>query len=228
MAPTPAHRPIAIAHRAANDLGRLRKAQAIGADYVECDIWRYQGRLEVRHEKTLGPLPIRWDRWKLEWKGPPRLVLEQLVEAWRGPAPLLLDLKGWDDAVPAHVLQVVGDASQQVQFAVTARTWRLLDPFAEIPGIAAFPSAGSDADIERLRTMGPKPNWTGIAVHRKLLTQERVAQLRELAPLVTTWPINSLEALVDVLGYGVDGVTSDNLDVIRYIVQSRQAVPGPE
>src|SRR5689334_1876625 len=37
-------RPLAIAHRAANGLARLREAQQAGIDVLECDVWLYRGR----------------------------------------------------------------------------------------------------------------------------------------------------------------------------------------
>lgn len=217
----PDGRPLAIAHRAGNDLTLLRTAEALDADYLECDVWLYQGRMEVRHEKTLGPLPVRWDRWKLEWKGPPRLVLEQLLEAWRGPGRLLLDLKGTDGHLPADVLRAVGEAGKDIRFGVTARTWALLEPFAEMPGVATFPSAGSMDDVNSLIAMGSHPHWSGIAVHQRVLSGRLVEQLHDLAPLVTTWPINTLAAYEKVRGYGVDGITSDNLRVIAHVLRSR-------
>jgi hypothetical protein len=72
---------LAIAHRAGNDLARLREAEAIGADLIETDLWYYRGPTEVRHVKTLGPVPVLWDRWRLEPGWTPRLHLSALLEA---------------------------------------------------------------------------------------------------------------------------------------------------
>ena len=222
----PEARPLTIAHRAANDVSRLRNAESLGVDFLECDIWLYEGRMEVRHEKTLGPLPFRWDHWKLEWKGPPRLVLEQLIEEWRGPGALLLDLKGTDGHLPGEVLRAVGDAAREVPFAVTARTWGLLEPFGEVPGVATFPSAGSDTNIDGLFATGRHAHWHGIAVHRRLLSRNLVSRLHDLVPLVTTWPINTLAAYEEVRAYGVDGVTSDSLEVLAHVLRTRGVAPA--
>ena len=48
-------RPFVVAHRAGNDLDRLRRAQELGLGVVEADLHLYAGRIEVRHLKTLGP-----------------------------------------------------------------------------------------------------------------------------------------------------------------------------
>lgn len=44
--------PLAIAHRAGNDLRALGAAARAGVDLIEADIWPWRGRLEVRHLKT--------------------------------------------------------------------------------------------------------------------------------------------------------------------------------
>ena len=59
----------------------------------------FAGRLEIRHEKTVGPIPILWDRWKLAAPWSPRLLLDDLLDAAADDTELLLDLKGGD---PAH------------------------------------------------------------------------------------------------------------------------------
>ena len=90
-----------IAHRAGNDLKLLSQAFAVGVDYAEADVWLYRKRLEVRHDKIAGLLPLLWDRWSLRpgWK--PRLVLSQVVRAAAGRGKLYLDLKGEEQALPA-------------------------------------------------------------------------------------------------------------------------------
>ena len=62
--------PLIVAHRAGNHLDKLAEAFALGVDYAETDVWLHRGRLEVRHEKTLGPLPLLYDRGRLfpGWK----------------------------------------------------------------------------------------------------------------------------------------------------------------
>ena len=56
---------ILVAHRAGNDLKRLHEAEALGIAHIEADVRLWRGRLEVRHLKTLGPIPVLWDRWRL-------------------------------------------------------------------------------------------------------------------------------------------------------------------
>jgi hypothetical protein len=62
--------------------------------FVEADLHLYAGRLEIRHLKTLGPLPILWDRWSLAPPWAPRLLLDRLLGAMAPGTHLMLDLKG--------------------------------------------------------------------------------------------------------------------------------------
>ena len=79
-----------MAHRAGNDLARLREAERLGA-VVEADVRLWRGRLEVRHLKTIGPVPILWDRWELASPFAPRLELHALLAAARPGTQLMLD-----------------------------------------------------------------------------------------------------------------------------------------
>ena len=72
------HAPFVVAHRAGNDLARLRAAEALRVPLIEADVHLFAGRLEVRHLKTLGPFPILWDRWEL---APPWAPLEPAAPA---------------------------------------------------------------------------------------------------------------------------------------------------
>ena len=71
--------PYVVAHRAANSLEGLQLAGGTGARLHECDIHLFWGRLEVRHLKTIGPIPILWDRWFLANPFTPRLLLADLL-----------------------------------------------------------------------------------------------------------------------------------------------------
>ena len=88
--------PFVVAHRAGNDLGILRRAEALAPRLVEADLHLRRGRVEVRHLKTLGPLPLLWDRWRLAPGWRPRLELPALLEAAAPGTELMLDLKGHD------------------------------------------------------------------------------------------------------------------------------------
>lgn len=62
-----AHRiaPFVVAHGAGNCLDRLHEAERLGGSLIEADVRQFRGRPELRHSKTLGPVPLYRDRWEL-------------------------------------------------------------------------------------------------------------------------------------------------------------------
>ena len=90
-----------IAHRAGNDLKLLSEAFAAGVDYAAANVWLYRTRLEVRHDKTAGPIPLRWDRWSLRPGWERRIGLSQVVSAAGGRGRLQLYRTGQESELPA-------------------------------------------------------------------------------------------------------------------------------
>ena len=159
---TPAARgPFVIAHRAGNDLDRLRRAQRLGIAVVEADLHLYAGRIEVRHLKTLGPVPVLWDRWTLAPPWAPRLRLDRVLAAMRPGTELMLDLKGRDPRLPALVAAALGEHATGAPVTVCARHWPLLDLLPGTPGRApgalgrrAAPARGAAPSLRR-----PAAGW---------------------------------------------------------------------
>lgn len=191
-------------------------------DYHEADIWSYHGRLEVRHEKTLKRLPIRWDRWKLEYRGHPRLEVEALIELWQGPGTLMLDLKGLDQSMPERILKTIETRRPDLPIAFCARNWRLLMPFVGREATPLLPSIGSERDIASLRTSSHS-EWSGISVHADRVSRDMLARLREFGPAIITWPINSEPVLERVVEAGVDGIISDRLSILSIAARRYRA-----
>ena len=118
--------PLLIAHRAGNEPERLRAAEGAGADVIEADLHLRRGRLELRHLKTLGPLPVYWDRWAL---APPWRRfddLDDLLAAAQPETVLMLDLKGDDPAAARLLSSALARAARSARVYVSARAWPLL------------------------------------------------------------------------------------------------------
>ena len=145
-------RPLVIAHRAGNSAEGVRAARAAGADLVEADVHLFRGRLEVRHAKTLGPLPRLWEKWYLLARDAPRPDLAAILAAV-GQAPgLVLDLKGPDPRLPAALLASLAEEGVPPGTWICGRVWRTVDrlrgdggpPHAQLgrePGAAAVAPA---------------------------------------------------------------------------------------
>jgi glycerophosphoryl diester phosphodiesterase len=216
-------RVLAVAHRAGNDLEQLRAAVELGADVVEADVHRHRGRLEVRHLKSMGPVPYLWDRWYLVPKSVRQLQLAELLDAVgpvAGRATLMVDLKGVG-GVGAAVARALHERVPDAPVLVCSRWWPSVEPFAGSPWARPLLTARGTTELSRLRRrLRTRPPY-GVSVHRSLLTAPVVAELRARVPLVMTWPVNDEAALEHVLRLGVTGVISDEAAVLRAVVGER-------
>jgi glycerophosphoryl diester phosphodiesterase len=213
--------PLAIAHRSGNDLACLRRAEAAGVDLVEADIWLYRGRLEVRHLKTVGPVPILWDRWKLGNPWAPRLHLDELLSALQPDTEPMLDLKSSDPRTAHAVLETIEQFMPGRNVTICSQRWHLLDVFPADSRIRLVHSAGSAAQLRTLLRRLDGRESVAFSVHRRLLTPASVAAMRRLTALIMTWPINTPECLTEVLALGANGIISDELPLLHRMIEQR-------
>lgn len=225
---------LAIAHRAGNSLDALHAALAVGPDIIEADVHAHRGRLEVRHQKSMGPLPWIWDRhgngslpslrdsWELK-RATGLLQLDELLDAAADGATLMLDLKGVGDVGPA-VVRALHARSPSAPVIVCGRWWPSVDAFTGREWAKPVLSARTRRELARLlRRLRQGPAPYGVSVHNSLLDRKLVDELRSLVEVVMTWPINDDDALERVLGVGVNGIISDELDVLRTVLSSRES-----
>ena len=208
--------PFVVAHRSGNSLSALRAAEALGTRAIEADVHLHRGRLEVRHLKTLGPVPLLWDRWTLASPWARRLLLPELLEAVEPPSELVLDLKGRDRRLATRVLEALGPwLAEGRGVTICARSWPLLEPFAGVERVRLVHSVGSARQLERLRRRLGERRIQGISIHERLLDSRRVQELRDVADLILTWPVNTVERARELTAWGVDGLISDRPDLVR-------------
>jgi glycerophosphoryl diester phosphodiesterase len=196
-----------VAHRAGNDLARLREAEELGVAVIEADVRLWRGRLEVRHLKTLGPVPILWDRWALANPFAPRLALPDLLAAAEPGTELMLDLKGRNPRLARLVLDAL---PPDRAVTVCARSRRLLAPFVGRRNVRVLQSAGSPRQVRALLRRLDVLDLDGVSVHERLLDEQVVAALRRRVSVVLSWPVNTLERARELATIGVDGMISDD------------------
>lgn len=212
---------LAVAHRAGNDLDALHAATEAGAHVLEADVHRHRGRLEVRHSKAVGRLPLLYDAGQLTRRGPDQLLLHEVLDAVRSGSRLMLDLKG-PGAVGLHVAEAVHRRVPDAPVLVCSRWWPGLAPFAALPDVRQVLTARTPLELRRLQrrlARGRRPY--GVSLHRSLLTRAVVADLRATVELVLTWGVDDLPALAEVVGLGVNGVISDEAEVLRAVLARR-------
>ena len=204
-----------IAHRAGNDLKLLSKAFAAGVDYAEADVWLYRNRLEVRHNKTLGPIPVLWDRWSLRpgWKR--RLYLSEVIRAANGLGNLYLDLKGDENALPAKLiseLRLIGASD----LAFSSPVWWYLDELKpEFPKAALFYTVSSVERLEEFRPRLARREISAVAIKNAVVSKDVIRELRDAGVEdITTWGVDTREDARAAFASGLNGVNSKNLELL--------------
>jgi glycerophosphoryl diester phosphodiesterase len=205
--------PLLFAHRAGNDLSSLRRAEALGVDAVEADVRLFNGRLELRHMKTVGPVPVYWDRWHVARPGTRFPELDDLLEAAQPATQLMLDLKGIDRRLAGGVLAAIDRSGRRDGVTVCSRRWSHLEPFVGRDGVRVVHSVGNRS---QLRALLRRPSGLdGISIHQRLLTPAVTAELRRRAPLVLAWSVNAVRPAARLVEWGVNGLISDDPGRLR-------------
>ncbi len=198
-----------VAHRAANELAALRRAEATGVDLVEADIWYWRGRLEVRHLKTLGRVPLLWDKWRLEGSWRPRLLFDDVVRAAQPATEFMFDLKGRDRALPPLLRATMERLAAGRRYTVSSQSWRLLEPFRSLDAVRVVHSVGNARMLRAL------PHWlaggaaAAVAIDHRALTPARAEALRRMTPTLFAWSVNDVRRADELVSWGVNGIISD-------------------
>lgn len=214
--------PFVVAHRAGNDLELLRRAERLPVDMIEADVHLCAGRLEVRHLKTAGPLPVLWDRWRLASARAPRLLLDPLLGAAGARTELMLDLKGRDARLAPALAEAIRRLRPGRSATVCSRSWPLLDALRGVPGLRLIHSVGSAAQLTALRGRLRSGGVEGVSIHRRLLSPAVVTELRARAGVLMTWPVATVDQALSLASWGVDGVITERFEELAPALAGRR------
>lgn len=208
-------RPLLIAHRAGNHLEQLAPAASAGAQIIEIDVWFHRGRVEVGHDKTLGPIPLRWDRWSLALGRSRQLSISDVLTRFPADAKPMFDLKGTDPRLPERLQRAIEEDFPGRAYTVSSQNWAYLDEFLGADRAHVIRSVGSTEMLQQMRRDLETWSGAGIGLNQELLTNEVIDELRQATPLIVTWTVNDLERALDLVRRGVGGIITDRLAVIR-------------
>jgi glycerophosphoryl diester phosphodiesterase len=217
----------AIAHRAGNNLHDLERALAVGVDGIECDFWHDRGRLTLRHERKLPALPVWYDRWYLRFSIG-ELSLPSLLREIDGRADLFLDIKSATPRAADVVLALYHDyESMMPPTLVSSQQWRLLDQLADAgTEMQMYYSVGRRRTIDALlRRAEVAPRPAGTSIRHTLLSADVVKRLHDAGLRVFAWTVNNRHRAEQLLGWGVDGIISDDINLHATLGHSRSRLP---
>jgi glycerophosphoryl diester phosphodiesterase len=216
--------PWVVAHRAGNQLSSLERARRLGSPLIEADIHLFASRLEVRHRKTVGPLPILWDRWELAPPWAPRLLLGRLLAEAGEDVELMLDLKGRSRRLSGLVAAALAEAAVR-RVTICSRAWSLLEQFRSRPGVRAVHSVGTVRQLRALRHRYADERLQGISIHRELLDAATVEDLLGRTELLLTWPVEDPVDACRLGAWGVHGVISRDFERLTTALSTELLVP---
>jgi glycerophosphoryl diester phosphodiesterase len=192
---------------------------------VEADIRLRGGRLEATHLKPGWPLPVLWDRWALAPSWRRQTALGELLAAVPLETELMLDLKGSTRRVAELVRDELQPQLGLRRLSVCARSWGLLDLFADDP-VRRIHSVGSARGLRALlRRETEGARIEAVSIHERLLDGHVVASLRAIADVVMSWPVNRPERAIELIRLGVDGLITDVPDRILACLGRRAVHP---
>ena len=219
--PTP-EEPYIVAHRAGNEPSTLERACAADADLIEADVRYNRGRIEVRHLKALGPLPILWDKWFLAPGWPPRFLVDDLISIAQPGCELMLDIKPGHEQYPRQVMEAMRRGLPGEPYTVCSQSWKHLEPFHDEPNVRVVHSIGSQRMLKDVMPHLARHGSDAVSIHKKLLNERSVAELRRVVGLIMTWPVNDEGELRRLQSLGVNGFIIDDFTLIERMTQLRR------
>jgi glycerophosphoryl diester phosphodiesterase len=209
-------RPLTIAHRAGNNLRALRAAVEAGIDYAETDVWLAGGHIEARHDPTIGSLPLTWARGLRLPRWHRRLRLPDLL-AVEGSS-FLFDVKSTDERFAQALYEAISTRNAHHRVAFTGR-WEHMDRVGRLlPDTPRFYTISNRSRFDAFRTRLAHRNAPGVSIKSTFLTEEIVSDLRAGGvQRIITWAVETEDNARRVLDWGVDGITSDSITLLKAI-----------
>lgn len=213
---------IFVAHRAGNTPERVLEAQHL-VEVIELDVHRgRQGRVEVRHAKTLWPTRRLWDRWYLLPAGTVTPSLDQILDAVDEDTGLWFDLKGVRQNAQARIEALASERQRTV--IVSSKSWWLLGPMTGLGKLRTFRSVGNRLELALLLWLPTRSRVDGTVINRRLLTPRLIERLRHRGPIFT-WGVTDRATIEWLERHQIAGVIIDDLGLAP---QRRRSDRGDE
>lgn len=235
---SPTAHPLRIAHNYGNSRRHLALALEGPVDYIEADVWYQGGRLVVRHERKVGPLPILFDKkpenpaergpgrcglalgwWYLKLQMSAR-YLEEVLALAHGRRCIMVDVKGGrcgrQSAFARALAQGVRLAGMADKVTFCGQNWPVLRHLRVIdPDLRVHYSIGTERQVRAFRRVRQDETLRGVCLHRSLVDARRVAILKRRGLAIWTWAVDDLARARELLAMGIDGIISNRLDVLE-------------
>jgi glycerophosphoryl diester phosphodiesterase len=239
---------VVIAHRGhggapENTLAAIEMGVRGGADWIEVDVQETaDGAVVLVHDRDfmkLGGVPVQvadatlaevraidiGARFDAAFAGVPTPTLEEALEAVRGRAKLLIELKHYGRAVRledrvAAIVEAAGMADSVAVMSLdhaSAARMRALRPGWTV-GVLAATAVG---DLARL-------DADFLAVSTRLAAPPLIRRARRAGRDLHVWTVNDPVAMSRFVSLGVSGLITDEPDIARAVLAARAGMTAAE
>jgi hypothetical protein len=199
-----------VAHNSGDSIKATLEAVSYGADVIEVDVVSFNGRLYASHGM---PVPLIGES---VFRGPD---LATIWIASAGAGAIKFDLKDSTPAFREMLFDFLEIRRGQRRVVLVSDDPALLRLAAdrEPTAIRIF----SIANADRLRLIEDDPAFAaivdGVSIRHTLLDEEVAAWLEAHNLLTLAWTVNHLDRVNELVRLGVDGVTTDNLAILKLL-----------
>ncbi len=207
-----------VAHRSPRSAAACEAVAEAGATIFEIDVQIWDGQLVVSHYLPLLGSGWRRDGWRVVrgWNPRHEPPLAEVAELVPPDRAVLLDLKEQEPGRRADLLAAIAETlpTSGRYFACTSvvedldllrtkrfRTWRTIGDQRRLDAVLAGDAVADEA----------------VTVKHKLLSQAVVDRLHSLTGTVVAWTVNDVSRARWLREIGVDGLTTDSVDVMRAV-----------
>src|SRR5699024_1925019 len=134
-------------------------------------------------------------------------------------ALLFLDLEGEETELGPAIVDEMRRASPGSRIALCGRSYPQLDAVLGDPDVTVFYSVGEEDEWPEAWPRLEAMEWPALSLHRKLATPETMDRLNSMNATVVCWDVNTIRDARHLREMGVAGFTSDNLDLLRELVE---------
>jgi hypothetical protein len=201
-------RVLGVAHNAGDNMGTLAKALRYGADVIEINVISARGQLMAGRNQ---PLP-RLHRQLFQ--GP------TLAEAWDHAAAadiVTLDLKQTDRGFLDDLVAFLTPRARSRRVMISSGDQgALLYLHDHLPDVTLLFSMGwPDAVHELQSDLALQKAIGGVSVFQGLVDANLVTWLHQHKLQIVAWTVNDSQRFNQLVRLGVDGITTDNLAILK-------------
>lgn len=201
---------IGAAHNSGGRIEATLQAITFGADVIEVDVVQVDGALYSGHTP---PIPVIGPRF---FRGPP--LEEVWTAAYRADA-LKLDLKETSTEYVALVTEFLVTRPIDRDIIVASRSPTVLATLRQhAPDMTLLLSVPDESSFGALqRSEALQQTIDGVTVRESLIDGLMVAWLDEHDLSIFAWTVNDMERVNELVGLGVDGITTENLAILALL-----------